>query len=103
MIVNPDSHLGRTIEYLRQRKRSYQQGLPALMAKGTPTPAADVMLADLARFCRAVGSCFGTTDRDTYVLIGRKQVWDRITEHLHLSDQRLLELYSSHKPPKDSL
>jgi hypothetical protein len=87
------------LEFLRQRKASYIFGRPALIRKEQPTPQADMMLADLARFCRAHGSCFGATDRDTYVLIGRKQVWDRLTEHLHLSEAQLLDLYSSHKPP----
>lgn len=87
------------LEFLRQRKASYTFGRPALIRKEQPTPLADMMLADLARFCRARGSCFGATDRDTYVLIGRKQVWDRMTEHLHLSEAQLLDLYSSHKPP----
>jgi hypothetical protein len=90
----------RTLLYVEQRAAAYRQGITALARRKEPMPGiADAALADLARFCRAHGTCFGETDRDTYVLIGRKQVFDRITEHLHLSPERLLELYSGHTPP----
>lgn len=90
--------MNRVIEYLIQRKSSYFFGLPALLRRLSPTPQADMMLADLARFCRAHGTCFGKTERDTYVLIGRKQVFDRLTEHLHLPPERLAELYFMYRP-----
>jgi hypothetical protein len=90
----------RTVLFLEQRANSYKQCLVGLLHRRKPAAgAADYMLADLARFCRGHGSCFGATDRDTYVLIGRKQVFDRITEHLHLTPERLLELSMGHKAP----
>jgi hypothetical protein len=93
----------RTLLYLEQRSASYKQSLGALLKRKKPvTGVAEPMLADLARFCRAHGTCFGATDRDTYVLIGRKQVFDRITEHLRLTPQQLLVAYHSFKPPTEN-
>lgn len=92
----------RTIEFLRQRAASYTFGIPALLRRQTPTPQAEMMLADLARFCRAVGTPpWGATPEDTARYIGRLEVFRRITEHLHLSEARLLDLYSSYRPPQD--
>lgn len=93
----------RTVEYLIARKHSYFMGLRALLVGKEPTLAFDMALADLARFCRATSDTIGETNRDTYILIGRRQVWLRITEHLHLTPERLLELYSSHRPPQEEV
>jgi hypothetical protein len=90
-----------TIEYLRQRKTSYFFGFKALMQRVKPTPQADMMIADLARFCRATSDITGTTDRETYILIGRRQVWLRIMEHHYLSPEELYDLYSRYKPPME--
>lgn len=90
----------RTVLFLEQRAVSFRNCLGPLLKKRDPgIVQAGPMLADLIKFCRGHGSCFGKTDRDTYVLIGRKQVLDRIIEHLYLTPEQLLELYMGHKPP----
>lgn len=53
------------------------------------------VLSDLARFCRADRSCFHTDSRVHAVLEGRREVWLRITQHLNLSEDELLRLYSA--------
>lgn len=63
-------------------------------------PAADKVLADLAVFCRATTSTFHADPRVHAVAEGRREVWLRIQNHLHLSDEQLLELITS-KSSKD--
>ena len=50
------------------------------------------VLADLAKFCRANQSTFHTNQRAHAVLEGRREVWLRITQHLHLSNEELWNL-----------
>lgn len=96
----------RTIEYLRARKTAYFLGLPYLLGvrkkDEAPGPGLDVLLADLARYCRANMDVTGTTDRETYILVGRRQVWLRIMEHLYLPPEKLYELYAQYRPPSEN-
>lgn len=58
---------------------------------------ADVVLSDLAEFCRAHKS---TAHPDTHVaarLDGRREVWLRIQEHLQLDDETLWKLRNPQK------
>lgn len=57
-------------------------------------PQADVVLKDLARFCRANGSTFHDNERVQAKLDGRREVWLRIQHHLKLSPDELWALYS---------
>ena len=57
-------------------------------------PLAEVVLKDLARFCRAHESTFHTDARAHAVAEGRREVWLRIQNHLQLTDGELWELYS---------
>jgi len=57
-------------------------------------PLAEVVLKDLARFCRAHESTFHDRERVALILEGRKQAWLRISEHLNLSPEQLWALYS---------
>lgn len=95
----------RTIEYLIQRKSAYWFGLPVLLRglkpDEVPGPPLEMMISDLARFCRATSDVTGTTDRETYILIGRRQVFLRIMEHLYLPPEQLYELYSKFRPPQE--
>lgn len=78
--------LGRTLDFLRGRKRAYQLALKS--------PAGNEVLIDLARFCRANETCIVTGDREsTLVLEGRREVWLRIQQHLNLSSEELMQLY----------
>ena len=49
-------------------------------------------LLDLAEFCRANESCFHEDPRMHAALEGRREVWLRIQEHLHLTPAQLMAL-----------
>lgn len=57
-------------------------------------PLAEVVLKDLARFCRAHESTFDADPRVQANLDGRREVWLRLQHHLKLSPEKLWELYS---------
>lgn len=57
-------------------------------------PVADVILKDLAKFCRAHESIF---DENTHVvarLEGRRETWLRIQNHLNLTQEQLWALHN---------
>lgn len=54
-------------------------------------PHGDIVLEDLAKFCRADESTFHENDRAHALLEGRREVWLRIQEHLNLSPEALAE------------
>lgn len=53
-----------------------------------------IVLTDLAKFCRAHDSTFHKDERAATVMEGRREVWLRIQEHLQLSME---EIYSLHR------
>lgn len=55
-------------------------------------PTAEVVLRDLARFCRANVSTFHEDARLHAVAEGRREVWLRIQQHLNLSPADLFRL-----------
>lgn len=57
-------------------------------------PHADVVLKDLARFCRAHEPTFHADTRAHALAEGRREVWLRIQNHLRLSPDDLWTLYS---------
>lgn len=57
-------------------------------------PVAEVVLQDLAKFCRAHQSTFHADPRAHAVAEGRREVWLRIQNHLKLTDEQLWALYS---------
>lgn len=57
-------------------------------------PLAEVVLKDLARFCRAHESTFHADPRAHAVAEGRREVWLRIANHLNLTPDQLWQLYS---------
>lgn len=91
----------RMVAWLDRRKRSYFTLVPKLLRKDKTLLPMDIMaMADLARFCRAApGTVLGKTDRDTYILIGRQQVFGRLAEHLSLSPADLFKLYTTERTP----
>lgn len=79
----------RALSYLRARRRNYQ------LCFGSP--AGRAALADLAVFCRAAETCFHADPRLHAVLEGRREVWLRIQEHLHLTPEQLYGLYDAER------
>lgn len=77
------------MSFLRDRKSAY---------KGTfamNVVANQIVLSDLAVFCRANESCVVPGDHDrTMLLEGRREVFLRITQHMNLSPEQLFELYT---------
>ena len=57
-------------------------------------PLAEVVLKDLALFCRAHESTFHANERVQSKFDGRREVWLRIAHHLNLTPDQMWELYS---------
>lgn len=53
-----------------------------------------VVLEDLAMFCRANESEFDPDVRVHALKSGRREIWLRIQQHLHLNDAALFDLYT---------
>lgn len=62
--------------------------------------SARLVLLDLARFCRAHETTFHKDERIHAALEGRKEVWMRIQEYMHLNADQLMELHKAHYLPK---
>ena len=62
-------------------------------------PLADIVLKDLARFCRAHESAMHPDARMHALAEGRREVWLRIQEHLNLSHDQLWHLYAPRNLP----
>lgn len=75
-------------KFVRMRRHYYR-----LTFKPTNS-AAQQVLSDLSRFCRARESTFSTDPYKMALMQGRYEVWLRITQHLNLSDAKLFDLYS---------
>lgn len=71
--------------YLSQRQRAYK-----LVFTGV---AANTVLQDLSRFCRANQSCFHPDERVNALMEGRREVWLRIMEHLKLTEEQLADIH----------
>lgn len=75
----------RAFDFLRQRQRGYQLCFNSI--------AGNAVLADLAKFCRAAESTFHDDPRKHAVLEGRREVFIRIADHLHLTTEQIYALY----------
>lgn len=73
-------------EFVFSRKQAYQQTF------NSENRFNKAVLKDLAKFCRANKSTFNTDPRAHAVLEGRREVWLRIEQHLHLTPEQLWEL-----------
>lgn len=82
----------RGLVWMRNRKRSYQFAFQ--------TPAGQEVLKDLAKFCRARETTFLPDGRAHCVLEGRREVWLRITNHLGLTEEQLMDIYSGMERPQ---
>ncbi len=69
---------------LARRQQAYQQVLRG--------PQAEIVIADLAQFCRALESTFDIEPLKTANMEGRREVFLRIFENLHMSLEELLEI-----------
>ena len=93
MIENPTVDNGvRDQEFLNHRRMSF-----ITIFNGE---FGDLVLEDLAQFCRAEESCFHADPRIHAVLEGRREVYLRIQDHLRLSKSQLWEKYGNGTPTK---
>lgn len=72
-------------EYLFERKRAYDIAFK--------NPSGEIVLQDLARFCRANESCFNADARLHALAEGRREVWLRIQRHLNMTPEQLAQLH----------
>lgn len=75
-------------QFLARRRTAY--------VKTFLTPFGDEVLRDLARFCRAHSSTFHPDPRAHALAEGRREVWLRIAQHLHLTEDELWRIYGNH-------
>lgn len=80
--------LRRAYGFITDRKRAYQ------LTFQINQPANVAVLRDLAKFCRAHESTFHADARIAANLDGRREVYLRILNHLGLTDEQLLAIYS---------
>lgn len=81
--------MAETLTFLGLRKKSYQSIFGPSGAIGSDA------MKDLAKFCYAAKST-AVPNRDlSMVLQGRREVWLRISEHLHLEPEELSTLYGA--------
>ena len=82
-------------EWLRSRQAAYQR---IFLGHGIDT---DLVLQDLAKFCRASESTFHVEQSMSDRLDGRREVWLRLQHHLRLTDEQIWELYGNRTLPKE--
>ena len=75
-------------DFLFRRKRAYQLTFQQMQ------PANVLVMQDLARFCRAHESTFHPDPRVAANLDGRREVYLRIVNHLGLTVEQLLAIYT---------
>lgn len=80
-------------EALRERHYAYRKTFAG--------PLAEIVLKDLARFCRAHESTFHADPRAHAVAEGRREVWLRLQHHLRLPPDELWRLYSGRPAQED--
>lgn len=73
-----------------------------------PGPASEIVLDDLRKFCRAntspamVSQQSGIIDPiATGIAIGRLEVWQRIAQHIHVSDADLYKIVNVNQGDND--
>jgi hypothetical protein len=75
-------------DFLLRRKIAYIQVF------NLENPHVELVLRDLAKFCRANETCFHPNENTMKALEGRREVWLRIQNHLHLTADQLCALYN---------
>ena len=86
MSVDLDTSIAAAKAYLATRRMNYQRTFTGMPAK--------MVLADLARFCRANASTFHTNPAVQSKMDGRREVWLRIQQHIRLNDLELWQLFA---------
>lgn len=78
---------GKLREFLSQRRNAY------LRLFNLENRDVQFVLQDLAKFCRAHESTFHPDERTHALLEGRREVFQRIQQHLNLTEEELWSLF----------
>lgn len=91
-------HLRRALRWRHEeRRRCYRACF--LGSDGMPTEDAKAVLSDLRRFCKVTHSSFVPGDpHATSLNEGRREVWNRLIEHLYLSDETISSMVEAAYP-----
>ena len=73
-------------EFLTARAQAYRHTFTGVHG--------EKVLVDLAAFCRASESTCNPDPRLEGILQGRREVWLRITKHLNLTEDQLVEYFN---------
>jgi len=71
--------------FLKERQHNYRTTFN--------TPTGELVLKDLAKFCRAHETTFHENDRAHVLAEGRREVWLRIQQHLKMTDEEIWALF----------
>lgn len=88
--MNIQTLVEKTRVFLRDRRTAY--GLVFA------SPAGQVVLQDLVKFCRGAETCFHPDPRVHAQLEGRREVLLRIGQHMNLTTDQLFSLYNGGTP-----
>jgi hypothetical protein len=86
-MTDPRTPIEKAKAFLQGRRQAYRR----LFHPGSMD--AQVVLSDLAKFCRANETTVTPDARASAVLEGRREVWLRIQQHLQLTEDRSWNLY----------
>jgi hypothetical protein len=87
------SNADRTKEFLLHRTRAYRR---IFLEHGDDT---QMVLSDLAKFCRAHESTFHPDPHVAARLDGRREAFLRISQHLNLTNEQLWQLFAKAPMP----
>lgn len=90
--MTADEFVATAKAFLFRRQSAYQTTFAG--------PGPEIVLADLAKFCRAHSTTFHQDPRIAAQLDGRREVFLRIQQHLQLTDEQLWRLVG--RPDLDS-
>lgn len=86
-------------EYIEQEQKKLREESQDFLEKRRQAylsvfdnPNGEVVLEDLAKFCRASETTFHENARVDAVLSGRREVFLRICEHIHLTQPQLFRM-----------
>lgn len=84
---------------INQIKRALSRRRSAYKALFAPGPACDIVMRDLAKFCRATTTPAAISALSqqvdvpaSFIAIGRQEVFHRIAQHIHITDADLYRI-----------
>lgn len=88
--VTPEQTRNRAaaLDIIQYRRQGYQRTFDV------ENQSAKIVLADLARFCRAGKSTFDPNPQVSALLQGRQEVFQRIADHMNMTVVELYDLFA---------